>query len=32
MPEIDALFEEYKDDINLYHLVFPQDWEKQLKK
>lgn len=32
MPEIEALFEEYKDDINLYHLAFPQDWAKQLKK
>jgi hypothetical protein len=32
MPEIEALFEEYKDDINLYHLAFPNDWAAQLKK
>lgn len=32
MPQIEALFEEYKDDINLYHLAFPADWAAQLKK
>lgn len=32
MPKIEALFEEYKDDINLYHLAFPKDWASQLKK
>lgn len=32
MPRIEALFEEYKDDINLYHLAFPSDWICKLKK
>lgn len=32
MPEIEALFEEYKDDINLNHLAFPRNWANQLKK
>ena len=31
MPAIEALFEEYKDDIDLYHLAFPEDWVNQLK-
>lgn len=30
LPQIEALFEEYKDDINLYHLAFPSDWYVQL--
>ena len=32
MPAIKELFEAYKPDICLYHLAFPDDWEKQLKK
>ena len=32
MPAIEALFEEYKADIDLYHLAFPEDWAQQLKK
>ena len=32
MPRIEALFEEYKEDINLYHLAFPMNWAIQLKK
>lgn len=32
MPRIEALFEEYKEDINLYHLAFPREWAIQLKK
>ena len=32
MPRLKALFEEYKEDIDLYHLAFPKDWTKQLKK
>ena len=32
MPRIEALFEEYKEDINLYHLAFPRNWAEQLKK
>jgi abortive infection bacteriophage resistance protein len=31
MPRIESLFEEYKDDIDLYHLAFPKNWAKQLK-
>ena len=27
-----VLFEEYKEDINLYHLAFPRNWAEQLKK
>lgn len=26
IPDIKKLFDEYKDDINLYHLAFPDDW------
>ena len=32
MPRIEALLEEYKEDINLYHLAFPTDWAIQLEK
>ena len=32
MPAMSALFEEYKDDINLYHIAFPHNWEEQLRK
>ena len=32
MPRIEALFEEYKEDINLYHLAFPRNWAEQLEK
>lgn len=32
MPALEALFEEYKDDIDLYHLAFPSDWSLQLRK
>ncbi len=30
LPALYALFEEYEDDISLYHLAFPQDWKDQL--
>lgn len=32
MPRIKALFEEYEEDIDLYHLAFPENWAEQLKK
>ena len=32
LPAVQALFEEYKDDINLYHLAFPEDWAQKLRK
>lgn len=32
MPAITALFEEYADDIDLYHLAFPRDWQDEFKK
>lgn len=32
IPAISALFEQYNDDINLYHLAFPVNWEETLKK
>ena len=32
MPRIASLFEEYKEDIDLYHLAFPRDWTIQLEK
>ena len=32
MPRIVSLFEEYKDDIDLYHLAFPKNWVSQLRK
>lgn len=32
LPKMQALFEEYKNDINLYHLAFPEDWDDQLRK
>ncbi len=32
VPAMEALFEQYKADINLYHLAFPKDWAKQLRK
>ena len=32
LPKLDALFEEYRGDINLYHIAFPRDWNEQLKK
>ncbi len=32
MPAIEALFEEYKADIDLKHIAFPQNWAEQLKK
>ena len=32
MPAIEALFEEYTEDIDLYHLAFPTDWARQLNK
>lgn len=31
IPELEALFEEYKSDINLYHIAFPNNWVIQLK-
>lgn len=30
IPAINALFEEYKDNINLYHIAFPDDWKDKL--
>lgn len=32
MPALEALFDEYKEDIDLHHLSFPTDWIQQLKK
>ena len=29
---IQALFEEYAEDIDLYHMAFPVDWQEQLRK
>lgn len=29
---IQALFEEYAEDIDLYHMAFPADWQEQLRK
>lgn len=31
-PSLLALFDEYKDYINLYHIAFPKDWDEQLMK
>ncbi len=31
-PKIEALFDEYEKEINLYHLAFPEEWKGQLKK
>lgn len=30
IPAVTALFEEYKDDISLRHIAFPEDWKTQL--
>lgn len=32
LPHLEALFEAYKYDISLYHIAFPDNWKKQLKK
>lgn len=32
LPALEAVFEEYKDAIDLYHMSFPKDWVRQLKK
>ena len=32
LTALQALFEEYKEDIDLYHIAFPDDWAKQLRK
>lgn len=32
LPAMEALFETYCDDINLYHLAFPENWAEQLQK
>ncbi len=32
LPELAALFEEYSNDIDLYHLAFPKNWETLLHK
>jgi len=32
LPSLEALFDEYSGDIDLYHLAFPQNWKTQLKK
>ncbi len=31
VPAISALIEEYKEDISLYHIAFPDDWEEKIK-
>ena len=31
LPQLDKLFCDYKDDIDLYHIAFPRDWRKRLK-
>lgn len=32
LEAVKALVEEYRGDINLYHIAFPEDWKDQLKK
>ena len=32
VPAVSALLEEYSEDVDLYRLAFPQDWESRLKK
>lgn len=32
LTSLETLFEEYKSDIHLYHIAFPDDWADQLKK
>ena len=32
MPQIEALFEEYDDAIDLYHMAFPKNWKEALRK
>lgn len=32
MPALEALIEAYSEDIDLYHLGFPNDWESRLRK
>lgn len=32
VPEMEALLEEYAQDIDLYHIAFPPDWKEQLPK
>lgn len=32
LVSIEALFDEYSEDVELYHIAFPQDWKKRLKK
>ncbi len=31
IPKLEALFDEYEDNISLFHLAFPKDWKAQLK-
>ena len=30
MPRMEEIMEKYADDINLYHLAFPQNWHEEL--
>ena len=32
LPSLEALFEEYGEDVELYHIAFPKDWKNRLKK
>ena len=32
MPRMDTIMGKYKDDINLYHLAFPENWNEELSK
>lgn len=32
LPKLEALFEEYKNDISLYHIGFPENWIDELEK
>lgn len=32
IPRMQALFEEYQNDIDLYHIAFPKDWDKKIQK
>ena len=32
MPRMETIMEKYKDDINLYHLAFPENWNEELNK
>lgn len=32
MPQIEALFDEYEDAVDLYHIAFPENWREKLRK